>query len=771
MALLSSPAASAASVRLAWDPSPDPAVVAYRIHYGVQSGVYRHSTSPLPNFSGQVSGLTEGATYYFVVTALNLVGVESRPSNEVRYQVPLPAPSIPEYEAHDAAITTLEDTPVSLRLSGAYPDQDPATYEITSFPQFGTLSGTPPALTYSPNPNFFGEDDLEFVVRGSQTVSRTAQIILNVSPVNDAPRAFSRTLSISENSSVRVTLQGSDIEKDTLTFRVIQLPRYGTLSGRAPLLTYQPFPGFTGSDFFRYIAHDGALNSSPATIRFTVYPTSLPPESQPDTLLVPEAGVASLLVSGEPSVLANDSSPSDALLQARLLTPPTEGTLTLLPNGQFSYRHFGTPSSHDQFTYVATDGLKDSLPTTVHIHVFRIVNLSESNGTMRLEFTATPQVDYVIESNDLTADPEAEWSTIDTISVESNSLVTLTDPSSLPTIARFYRIQALLRDETHLSETWGVTRHQLARGNSSFSIPLHGPRERKSRVIHVRDQSIVLEGPSWLPNQLNAQDGFPSHIAIVTDAASATRIGHWWPISHHSDRILYLDSLPGPSPAQLITPGDLVEIRQLPNLYQWFGQGADPLRQFSANQALTAFGDARQTDWSVTTMKNPQGSIGFVVSNQQSTSSLNPILDGTSLSLFPGQALLISRPDFNSLRIFPTGRIPSIPMAHYLPSGSSHAASVFPHRLRLSRADLLESDWKMDLDGFASPAKVDFISRYGATEDFTPLHYHAGSVKTPGWYSHSTRLTSTPTYALGTILKFSLAPRTQPWVWMEPVPW
>lgn len=770
MALLSSPAASAASVRLAWDPSPDPTVVAYRIHYGVQSGVYRHSTSPLPNFSGQVSGLTEGATYYFVVTALNLVGVESRPSNEVRYQVPLPAPSIPEYEAHDAAITTLEDTPVSLRLSGAYPDQDPATYEITSFPQFGTLSGTPPALTYSPNPNFFGEDDLEFVVRGTKGVSRTARVVFNITSVNDAPKATGRTLSVAQDSSVRVTLQGSDIEKDPLTFKVTVSPRNGTLSGRAPSLTYKPNTGFTGTDSFRYTAHDGQLTSSPATVRITVF-TSLPPESSPDTLLVPESGTSSLLVSGELSVLDNDFSPSGESLQARLLQPPTQGALTLQPDGQFSYRHFGTPLSQDSFTYVATDGQKDSRPTTVHIHIFRIVDLRESDNAIHLEFTAAPDVDYQIESRNLTASPTAEWTLIDNISVESESLVTVTDPSPLPTTSRFYRVLALLREETHISETWGVTRHQLVAGNTYFSVPLQGPRERESRILQVTGQSIVMEGPSWLPGQLSGRDGLPSHIAVLTDSSFEERIGHWWPISHHQDRTLYLASPTGPSPSEILLAGDLVEIRQLPSLHQWFGQGADPRRQFLAHQTITAFGDARQSDWTVTTVQEHGGGIGFQFATVATSGSTDSFRDGTSLSLFPGQPLLVNRPNADTLRIFPAGRVPSLPFAHYLPSGSSWAASVFPLRLGLAQAGLFASGWQNDLDGFGSRARVDFIGRYGSTETFTPIHYHAGTVKSAGWYSRSQLLSTTPSYALGAAIQFSLAPRIHPWVWMEPAPW
>lgn len=773
MILLSSPAVIAATVRLAWDPSPDPTVVAYRIHYGPQSGLYQQVTSLLPNLTGEVSGLTEGNTYYFVVTALNRVGMESRPSNEVTFQIPLSTPANQEFTAHDDEIPTLEDTPVSFQLSGSNPDLSGGTYEITSFPQFGTLDGDPPDLTYYPNPNYFGEDALTFVVRGPLATSRTARVVIDITSVNDAPKATSRTLSVAQNSSVRVTLQGSDIEQDPLTFKVIESPRHGTLSGKSPSLTYKPNTGFSGTDSFRYTAHDGQLTSSPATVRLTVYGTSLSPESQPDTLLVTEAGSASLLTSGENSVLANDSSPSGGSLQARLLTPPTEGTLIFQPNGQFSYRHFGTTRSKDQFTYVATDGQKDSPPTPVHIHVFRIANLREADDAIHLDFTATPMVSYQIESRELTASPTAEWTPVDTLSVASESLISVTDPSPLPTTSRFYRVLALLPDATHVSETWGVTRHHLVRGKTYFSIPLQGPRIRESRVLHIDplSSSIILEGSPWQPNELAASDGSPSHVAVVTASASPAHVGHWWPISHHSSQTLFLSSSTGPTPHAILRSGDLVEIRQLPNLYSWFGQGADPSRQFLPGQSITAFGDARQPTWSVSTVEDPSRGLGFLLTQDPASRWADPFRDGTSLTLFPGQALLVNRPGVNATRIYPAGRIPPLPLAHYLPSGPSWAASIFPLSVRLNRAGLFESDWRIDQDGYASPAQVDFIGRYGSTESFTPLHYHDGTVKSSGWYSKSYRLPSTPAYALGAALQFSLAPRTHPWVWMEPAPW
>jgi VCBS repeat-containing protein len=73
-------------------------------------------------------------------------------------------------------------------------------------------------------------------------------------------------------------------------------------------------------------------------------------------------------------VLKNDTDPQSLPLQVNtaLVTGPSNGTLTINPDGTFSY----TPNSDfygvDTFTYVATDGTESSAPATVTINVLPV---------------------------------------------------------------------------------------------------------------------------------------------------------------------------------------------------------------------------------------------------------------------------------------------------------------------------------------------------------------------------------------------------------------
>ena len=82
------PASAVRSVTLRWELSPSPGVAGYYIYYGTQSGVYPQRLTLDDVGMAIIPGLSEGATYYFVVTAFNEFGDESEPSNEVTYLVP-----------------------------------------------------------------------------------------------------------------------------------------------------------------------------------------------------------------------------------------------------------------------------------------------------------------------------------------------------------------------------------------------------------------------------------------------------------------------------------------------------------------------------------------------------------------------------------------------------------------------------------------------------------------------------------------------------------
>lgn len=80
-------------VTLAWDPSPDPEVGAYRVYWGVQSRTYTNhvEVGGRGTTSVTLTNLPAGVTYFFAATAVATNGIESDYSNEAStYLVPQP---------------------------------------------------------------------------------------------------------------------------------------------------------------------------------------------------------------------------------------------------------------------------------------------------------------------------------------------------------------------------------------------------------------------------------------------------------------------------------------------------------------------------------------------------------------------------------------------------------------------------------------------------------------------------------------------------------
>jgi hypothetical protein len=72
-----------ASIRLAWDASPDGRVTGYRILFGTEPGNYSGSMRVGNQTTATLTGLESGTKYYIVAVAFDAEGNESGPSNQL----------------------------------------------------------------------------------------------------------------------------------------------------------------------------------------------------------------------------------------------------------------------------------------------------------------------------------------------------------------------------------------------------------------------------------------------------------------------------------------------------------------------------------------------------------------------------------------------------------------------------------------------------------------------------------------------------------------
>lgn len=262
-----------------------------------------------------------------------------------------------------AFFTTPEDTTVAVVLGGTDTESDALTFALTTPPAHGTLSGTAPDLTYTPDSDFNGTDAFEFTVTDGLAVSAPAAVTLTISPVNDAPIALAQAGAIEEDGALTLTLSGTDTENDALTFTVATLPVHGTLTGTLPDLTYTPAADFHGTDVFSFTVHDGDLTSAPAAVSITVQPVNDAPSATALSAETAEDTAVNLALTG--TDIDGDA------LSAEIVTPPAHGTLSG-ENPNFTYTPDANWHGTDSFTFRTGDGLLFSEPAAVTITVLPV---------------------------------------------------------------------------------------------------------------------------------------------------------------------------------------------------------------------------------------------------------------------------------------------------------------------------------------------------------------------------------------------------------------
>jgi uncharacterized protein (TIGR03437 family) len=291
--------------------------------------------------------------------------------------------------AHAQSITINGDPSAFISLSGtdAETPSGALRFTVTTPPANGILSGTPPFVTYVPNPQYFGSDKFEFTVtdRGAPDncgaaggscspalTSSPAAISIEivappppVQPRNTAPQAASQSVSTNINAAKPIALGGSDAETAAglLTYTVTVNPAHGTLSGTAPNLTYTPTANFAGTDGFQFTVTDrgnpqgcgvtsltcaAALTSEPAAVTITVQAVNTAPVANAQTVSTNEGAASAITLAG------NDTETASGLLTYTVTVNPAHGTLSgTAPNLTY------TPASGyfgpDSFQFKVTD--------------------------------------------------------------------------------------------------------------------------------------------------------------------------------------------------------------------------------------------------------------------------------------------------------------------------------------------------------------------------------------------------------------------------------
>ena len=288
------------------------------------------------------------------------------------------------------------------------------------------------AITYRANPDESGtftislDADFQDVgggVTDTSTVSTTFDVI--VKPINDPPVAVNDNYTVLGNTTLTVNAASgvlnndSDVEGDTLTVTgVISGPTVGTvILNPDGSFDYTPPTGFSGTASFEYEVSDGNGGFATATAFIDVSePVTGPLDAMDDAVTTNEETLINI------DVTNNDDLPLTGAFNIQSTTPPSNGSITVLPDGTIDYtpnlNFFGT----DTFTYTLADASGRTSTATVTVTVVNVQDPPTANA----DSGSTPEdvtlANINILAND--SDPDMDMLTV-TTAVAANGTVVI----------------------------------------------------------------------------------------------------------------------------------------------------------------------------------------------------------------------------------------------------------------------------------------------------------------------------------------------------------
>ncbi|MBN1756851.1 MAG: cadherin-like domain-containing protein, partial [Chitinispirillaceae bacterium] len=131
-------------------------------------------------------------------------------------------------------------------------------------------SGTAPSLTYTPNTNYNGSDELTFTVNDGE-LSAEATVTITINAANDPPVLNTiAPKSVNENSLLTFTATASDVDGDALSYNASNLPSGATFTNGS--FTWTPAFNQAGSYTVIISVTDGAISVS-KNVQITVINT------------------------------------------------------------------------------------------------------------------------------------------------------------------------------------------------------------------------------------------------------------------------------------------------------------------------------------------------------------------------------------------------------------------------------------------------------------------------------------------------------------------
>ena len=237
-------------------------------------------------------------------------------------------------------------------------------FYVVKAPLYGAVTFTNRATgdyIYTPSGNYVGTDTFTYVAIDGVFESKQSTVSINIS--NTSPVSSSQNFSAAWRTFSTLTINATDLDGDTLTFKLLSAPARGTLAltdSALGIISYAPEGKSLEPVSFTYEVTDGFSKVGPisAIISFTN-----------DKPVAQALSLETYYTSSLSGILKASDKNSDPLTY-QIAEGPSVGSVTVdADTGVFTYQPAGESSYNTTFKYTATDGVSISDPQVVSIKV------------------------------------------------------------------------------------------------------------------------------------------------------------------------------------------------------------------------------------------------------------------------------------------------------------------------------------------------------------------------------------------------------------------
>lgn len=360
-------------------------------------------------------------------------------------------------------------TPVSTTFNGSLSATD-VNGDLLTF-SAGTVAAAHGTVTinsdgsfsYVPTAGFTGVDSFSFRASDGTLFSAETLVTAHIGIANALPVTSPINLSTATNVALSGTLTATDANGDPLTFSVGST---AATNGSVVILpdgtfTFTPTAGFNGIATFSYKASDGIATSTDSTVTVSVSAAGN----------VAPVGIAQTVSTNLNTTLNGTLTATDAngdtLTFAAGSVAAANGTVTINPDGTFSYVPNTGFTGVDSFSFQAGDGTFVSANTLVTVHV-GITNSLPVVSPITLTTSTDTALNGTLTATDADGDPltfsvGSTAATNGTIVINPDGTFTFTPTAGFTGIASFsYRASDGLGTSPDATATVNVVAANIA---------------------------------------------------------------------------------------------------------------------------------------------------------------------------------------------------------------------------------------------------------------------------------------------------------------------